>query len=552
MNALKTMNAKDAKLSLAHFLVGFVAVLLGAVAGLLQGLNRAGLFEFPSWLGYYEVLTTHGVLLALVFTTVFIFGYFITGASNSMGGLTDGERKMTLIGFILMVTGVAMAASMILTKQASVLFTFYLPMKASPFFYLGLALVVVGTYFSGGGVMHRYFAWKKEHPGERTPLFGYMMVATLILWFIASIGVVTTVLLQMLPLSLGLVETVNIELSRTLFWYFGHPLVYFWLMPAYMLWYTTIPKIVGGKVFSDTLARFSFILFIIFSMPVGFHHQLTEPGIPNAWKYIQVVLTFMVVIPSLITAFSMFATFEMAGRAKGAKGLFGFWKKLPWGDVRFLATFIAMLFFIPGGIGGLINASYQLNTTVHNTLWVVGHFHITVGTPVVLTFFAAAYWLIPHVTGRKLTPFMNKVGVFQTIIWSIGMLLMSTAQHILGLFGAPRRTAYTTYGDHPTATQWFDNFLANHFTVAIGGTMLFVAAVLMVYMVFHLAFIAPKGETEYPMAEPAEDASTAPKIFENWKLWILVSATVILIAYTIPVIDMIMHAPPGSPGFKTW
>lgn len=551
MNIIK-INPKDAKLGLAHVLVAFAAVLLGAIAGLLQGLVRAGLVTLPSWLDYYELLTAHGVLLALVFTTLFIFGYFISGISRSMGELSVGERKAAWIGYWLMIIGVAMAAAMILTKQASVLFTFYLPLKASPFFYLGLALVIIGTYISGSGLLHHYFTWRKKHPGERTPLFGFMMTATLILWFICCIGVVTTVVFQMLPLSLGLIETVNIELSRTLFWYFGHPLVYFWLMPAYMIWYNNIPKIIGGRVFSDTLARFSFILFIIFSMPVGFHHQLTEPGIPNAWKFLQVVLTFMVVIPSLITAFSMFASFEGAGRAKGAKGLFGWFKKLPWGDVRFFATFMAMLFFIPGGIGGLINASYQLNTTVHNTLWIVGHFHITVGTPVVLTFFAAAYWLIPYMTGRKLTPAMNKFGMFQAVLWSVGMFIMSTAQHVLGLFGAPRRTAYTTYGDHPTALEWLDGIFSNYVTMAIGGTILFTAAMMMIYAVIHLAFIAPKGDTEYPLAEPAEDASTAPKVFENWKLWILISATVILIAYTIPIIDMIMHAPPGAPGMKTW
>lgn len=551
MSTLK-INAKDSKLALAHVLVAFAAVLLGATAGLLQGLVRGGLITLPSWLDYYELLTAHGVLLALVFTTVFIFGYFITGASRTLGGLTDGLRKVLWIGYWLMIIGVAMAAAMVLTKQASVLYTFYLPLKASPFYYLGLALVIIGTYVSGSALLKHYFNWKKAHPGERTPLFGFMMTATTILWFIACLGVVVMVVFQALPLSLGLVKTVNIELSRTLFWYFGHPLVYFWLMPAYMLWYTSIPKILGTKVFSDTLARFSFILFIIFSMPVGFHHQLTEPGIDNFWKYLQVVLTFMVVVPSLLTAFAMFATFEKAGRAKGGKGLFGWFKKLPWGDVRFFATFMAMLFFIPGGIGGLINASYQLNTTVHNTLWVVGHFHITVGTPVVLTFFAAAWWLIPYLTGRKLTPAMNKFGMVQTVLWSVGMFIMSVAQHVLGLMGAPRRTAYTTYQDHPSALEWLDGFFSNYVTMAIGGTILYIAALMMIYAVIHLAFLAPKGETEYPLADPADDASLAPKIFENWKVWIFVCAVIILIAYTIPVIDMIVNAPPGSPGFKTW
>ncbi|MFP3381868.1 cbb3-type cytochrome c oxidase subunit I, partial [Bacillus sp. SIMBA_069] len=72
---------------------------------------------------------------------------------------------------------------------------------------------------------------------------------------------------------------INVMLSRTLFWFFGHPLVYFWLMPAYMAWYVCIPRIIGGHVFSDSLSRLAFILLLLFSIPVGFHHQLMEPGI---------------------------------------------------------------------------------------------------------------------------------------------------------------------------------------------------------------------------------------------------------------------------------
>src|SRR5699024_11031517 len=99
-------------------------------------------------------------------------------------------------------------------------------------------------------------------------------------------------------------------------------------------------KIIGGRIFSDALARLSFVLLLMFSIPVGFHHQLTEPGIDPTWKFVQVVLTFMVVIPTLMTAFSIFATFELTGRKKGAKGIFSWLKKLPWKDVRFLAPFI--------------------------------------------------------------------------------------------------------------------------------------------------------------------------------------------------------------------
>ena len=154
----------------------------------------------------------------------------------------------------------------------------------------------------------------------------------------------------------------------------------------------------------------------------------------------------MVVVPSLITAFSMFATFELSGRAKGAKGLFGWVKTLPWKDVRFFAPFMGMLLFIPAGAGGLINASHQMNAVVHNTLWVPGHFHLSVATTVALTFFGVAYWLIPVVTGRTMQPKMHKLGIIQSLLWSVGMFIMSGAMHVVGLFGSPRRTAYTTYG----------------------------------------------------------------------------------------------------------
>ncbi|MFU0791664.1 MAG: cbb3-type cytochrome c oxidase subunit I [Virgibacillus proomii] len=207
-----------------------------------------------------------------------------------------------------------------------------------------------------------------------------MVTINMIMWIIASLGVATSVLVQFIPWSLGYAETINVLVSRTLFWYFGHPLVYFWLLPAYMAWYAIIPKIIGGKIFSDSLARLSFIYFCSSPIPVGFHHQLTEPGIDPVWKFIQVVLTFMVVVPTLMTAFSLFATFEITGRKKGHKGLFGWFKHLPWKDVRFLAPMLGMLALIPGGAGGIINASHQMNAVVHNTMWVTGHFHLTVAT----------------------------------------------------------------------------------------------------------------------------------------------------------------------------
>lgn len=548
MNGTWKVDARDGKLAMAHIYVAFVALALGGLAGLLQVLVRSGKLELPAGISYYTILTTHGVLLGLVLTTFFIIGFQFAAVSRTAGTLSDRVRFWGWIGFWLMTIGTAITAFYILIGEASVLYTFYAPLQAHAGFYIGLTLVVVGSWISGFAMFAHYAKWKKAHPGQVSPLLTFMSVVNMVLWLVCSLGVAATVLFQLIPWSLGYVDRINVLVSRTLFWYFGHPLVYFWLLPAYMIWYAIIPKIIGGKMFSDSLARMSFILFLIFSIPVGFHHQLVEPGIDPAWKYLQVVLTFMVVIPSLMTAFSMFATFEMYGRSKGATGLFGWLRKLPWGDARFFAPFVGMLFFIPAGAGGLVNASHQLNQVVHNTIWVTGHFHLTLATTVVLTFFGAAYWLIPHLTGRVMTKAMNRLAITQTIVWSVGMIFMSSAMHFAGLLGAPRRSSFSTYGDAPQALEWIPYQIAQ----AVGGTILFIGIILVLIIVTNLAFFAPKGETEFPVAEVAEQAERTPLVFENWKLWIGIAVVLILIAYTVPFIDMIQNAPPGSKGFKLW
>lgn len=548
MNNFTAVDKRDGKLALAHMYVAFIALLLGGLAGLLQTLVRSGEFTLPAGIkiGYYQILTVHGILLALILTTFFILGFQIAAVSKTAGPFTDKQRLIGWIGFWLMTVGTAAAAVMVLINKATVLYTFYAPLMAHWVFYLGLTLVVVGSWMLSAIVIWRHFQWKKENPGQTTPLLSFMATVNSILWFVCSLGVAIEVLFFLLPWSFGLVERVDILLTRTLFWYFGHALVYFWLLPAYMAWYVVIPKVIGAKIFSDALARMSFMLFLLFSFPVGLHHQLTEPGIDGLWKFIQVVLTFFVVIPSLMTAFSMFATFELRGRELGAKGLFGWFKKLPWGDARFFVPFVGMVAFIPGGAGGIVNASHQMNQLVHNTIWVTGHFHLTVATAVVLTYFGVAFWLIPHLTGRTLTKKLNKLGIYVGILWATGMAIMSGSMHIVGLLGAPRRSTYSEYGGAEQAIDWVPYQIAQ----AVGGTILFIAIIIITYMVIQLLFFAPKGEEEFPVAETAPGAAPVPAYLDNFKIWGIIVVALILFAYTVPIIDIITNGAVGSKGFN--
>ncbi|ARF17820.1 cytochrome C [Sporosarcina sp. P3] len=540
-------NRLDSRLTLTYFSIAFVTLLIGGLLGLLQGLNRAGLLELPTNFNYYQVLTAHGILLVLVFSVLFVIAYFYSVLSHTMDGLFPVVRKMGWISLITMLVGVVLVITNVVMGNASVMYTFYPPMKASPWFYVGLFIVVAGIWIAAFGGFTQIAKWRKRHRGQHIPLLAFFAMGVFILLFFGSLGV-TAEVLMLIPWAFGWTETINVMLSRTLFWSFGHTFVNIWYLTAVSLWYVVVPKVIGGRLFSDTLTRVVVILLVVSNIPGGFHHQIVDPGMSEGIKLTHALMSMVIGFPSLMTAFAMFFVFARVGKKKGAKGVFGWIKKMPWGDVRFLAPMIAMIFFIPGGAGGIAQNANQLNQVVHNSLWVVGHFHITVGVTAVLTFFGAMYWLIPYLSKRTLTPAMNKLGVIQTLIWTIGMVFMAGGMHTVGLLGAPRRTSYTTYGDSATAASW-DPYLL---LLAVGGVLLTIGLVLIVYIVFNLMFFAPKGTTEFPIAQGEDNASETPKWTERWSVWIIIMLFIVAFGYVFPLVDMIQNAPPGSPPFITW
>ncbi|MBG9445980.1 cbb3-type cytochrome c oxidase subunit I [Cytobacillus firmus] len=546
-NKVMGISLEDGKLTKSYLSVAFLAILLGGILGLLQGLNRAGMLELPAWLNYYQVLTAHGLLLVVVLSAFFTIGYFYAGLSHTLGGLLPKVRKMAWIGFWMKIFGFVLAVIPILMNEASVMYTFYPPMAASPIFYIGLVFIVLGVWMCAFGAFINVASWRKRNPGQHIPILSFFATGVFVLLFFGSIPVAIEVF-TIIPWAFGWVETINVMVARTLFWAFGHTLVNIWYLTAVSAWYVIVPKVIGGRRWNDLLTRIVVIALVIMNITGGFHHQIIDPGISEPVKYMHVFMSLAIGFPSLMTAYAMFAVFERTARRKGGKGIVGWYKKLPWGDVRFLAPFIAMAAFIPAGAGGIAQTTNQLNQVVHNTMWVVGHFHLTLGMSVVMTFFGLSYWLIPYVSKRVLTPQINKLGVIQTIIWTLGMIIMSGAMHWVGLLGSPRRTSYSTYFDNATALSW-DPYL---FFLAIGGTLLMIGVLMQVYAVFYLMFFAPKGNTEFPIAEVEEYEAPTPRWTERWGLWVVCMIVLVGMAYVIPLVDFIVNAPPGSPPFKTW
>jgi cytochrome c oxidase subunit I len=529
-------------LALAHIGVAVAAFGVASTMGVLQGLSIADV-DFPqrSESLYYLSMTAHGVLMALVFTTFFIMGLGYVFSEESLGRITG--RRFGWSAFWIAVAGSVMAAETILRGQSTVLYTFYPPLQAHPLFYIGATLLVVGSWIWGGVIIASYRSWRREHPGVPAPLSIHGMLATIIVWYLATAGLAAEVVGMLIPWSLGLTDKIDPLVARTYFWWFGHPLVYFWLLPAYVLWYSVLPRVAGGRLFSDPLARMAFILFVLLSTPVGFHHQFADPGISAGWKLAHTVTTYAVVYPSLVTAFTVIASLEVAGRLKGAKGLFNWIGRLPWSDPFFSSVALAMIAFVFGGFGGAINAAYAMNAMVHNTAWIMGHFHVTLGTTVALTFMGATYWLLPRLLGRELR--FQSVARVQPYLWFAGMTLFSTSYHIAGLRGLPRRVySAALTGDY--GAQW--HVLTQ--VAAVGGVLLFLSALAFVAVVL-ATWVAgrriepPAFEFAVPLIRP-----TTVGIWDRFGLWTVVAILLVAAAYGYPMIQLLAHPRFGSPAFK--
>jgi cytochrome c oxidase subunit 1 len=534
------------RLALANIWVAVLAFGVAAAMAMMQAISRANLeLPFRSSRMYYMSVTAHGVLMALVFTTFFIMalGYITADKENDRLQLP----KLGWAAFVTATIGVGMAAWAILTFRASVLYTFYPPLQAHPAFYIGLTLVVVGSWL---WVLEMVLSWRaarKARGGQPVSLAMHGTAANAILWFFCTLGVAAEMLFLLIPWSLGLVKTVDPLLARMLFWFFGHPLVYFWVLPAYTLWYTLLPKEAGGKLFSEPLGRMVFVLFLILSTPVGFHHQFQDPGISAHWKLLHTFFTMIISFPSLVTAFTICASLEVAGRLRGGQGLFGWIRRLPWGDPFVAASLLAMLLFLVGGFGGSVNAAYMLNSVVHNTAWIHGHFHLTVGSAVALTFMGAAYYFVPRISGRRLE--LVPLARLQPYLWFLGMLLFALPNHFTGLMGMPRRIFSTDYAGAAQAHAWE----AITGLTAIGGIVLFVSAALFVQVML-VTLLMGKKEPQpaiawaEPLGEPAGGYKAG--IWDRLGLWFVVAVVLVLIAYGYPLWEHFQMERFGSPGFK--
>src|ERR1700756_1602467 len=264
---------------------------------------------------YYRSLTAHGTIMGYVFPTLVAMGFGYAISESSLAQPLIG-RRWAWAGWWLVVIGAITAMVPVALGRASVLYTFYPPLIGNAFYYIGVVLVVVGSWVWVALMSINLHVWKRAHPGDPVPLAMFANVAGSYLWAWTAVGAALELLLQIIPVALGLKTTIDAGLARVLFSWTLHAIVYFWLIPAYIAYYTIVPRAIGGRLYSDTMARISFVLFLVVAMPIGIHHAFGDPQVGAGFKFIHSTFTALVTIPTLLTIFTISASVEIAARLR--------------------------------------------------------------------------------------------------------------------------------------------------------------------------------------------------------------------------------------------
>ncbi len=531
------------RLALYHYWVAFAVFLPAVVLGAWQMLMRSPLpAPLDDSAAYYASVTLHGTAMAYVVTTFFTMGFGYAVTATSLGRAIRGTAA-AWIGFGICLVGTVMAVVAILAGQATVLYTFYPPLLGSAWYYGGAFLLIGGSMIWVVLMVLNMAAWKRDNPATPVPLAMFAITATALLWAWAASGVLLELAGILLPRAFGWTDLIDAALARTLFSVTLHAIVYFWLMPAYIAIYTLVPEAAGGRLYSDTMGRLTFIMFLLFSLPVGMHHLFGDPDHGSGFKFVQSFLTFLVALPTLLTVFTVCASLEIAGRVRGGRGLLGWIPALPWHEPMVLAVGLSLVMLGLGGFGGLINMSYAMNMMIHNTAWVTAHFHLIFGGAVVIMYFAIAYEMWPRMTGRPLRS--KQWARWQLWSWFWGMLITTIPWHVAGLMGQPRRIATFDYDD-PLIAPMGPLVIISVF----GGLILLISAILLIVILLrsHLGERTVATPLRYALA--VNPPVRVPSSLNGFALWNAIVLVLMVVAYGYPIGQFFFLKQHSVPAFE--
>jgi cytochrome c oxidase subunit 1 len=458
----------------ANAVAAVVFLLVGGLFGLLVALTRWPAVHLLSADAFYLVLTAHGLdvlLLWIIFFEMAVL-YF---ASAILLNCRLAAPKFAWLAFILMVVGGVLTNIAVLQGDSSVMFTSYVPMQASPNFYLGLILFAVGALIGCLVFLGTLVIAKEEKTYEGSiPLvtFGALTACIIAIFTIASGAII---LIPTWLWSLGYISHIDTLMYKLVWWGMGHSSQQINVSAHVAVWYAIAAITVGAKPLSEKVSRTAFLMYILFLQLACAHHLLVEPGLSAEWKVFNTSYAmYLAVLGSLIHGMTVPGAIEAAQRRNGfVNGVFEWLRKAPWGNPAFAGMFLSLVLFgFLGGISGVVLGTEQINILMHNTLYVPGHFHATVVAGTTLAFMALTYLVLPLIFQRKVI--LPGLAKWQPYLFAIGVAGISLFMMGAGTLGVSRRHWDITFSD---AALSFDYPPAAFLMLGLNGLFAIMAAV---------------------------------------------------------------------------
>lgn len=478
-----------------------VAVILGLLMRLEQ-LSMGPTIMEPST--YNKVFTLHGVIMIFLFIIpgiVATFGNFFLPIQ--IGAKDVAFPRLNLFSWWLYVTGAVLALTAVFTGMADTGWTFYVPYSVRTgtnvsiavlaAFVLGFSSILTGLNFIT--TVHRMRA-----PGMgwfRMPLFVWGLYATSWIQVLATpvVGITLLLIIMERVLNIGIFDPArggDPILYQHLFWIYSHPAVYLMVLPGMGVISEIIPTFARRNIFGYKAIAYSSVGIALVGTLVWGHHMYTS-GQSYTASVVFSFLTFLVAIPTAIKVFNWVATLY-----KGSIRV----------ELPLLYAMAFIFHFSIGGFTGLMNAAISVDVHIHDTYFVVGHFHYTMFGGTVFAMFGALYYWLPKMFGRM---YGQKIGIIAFVLQVIGFNMLYFTMMILGYMGMPRR-----YYDH------LPQFHDGHIIATVGSWFLVAGLFLMIGNLIWSVFKGRKAEDnpwggttlewQIPSPPPLENFDKIPQV----------------------------------------
>ena len=456
------MSDRDVARSLAlRYIVASTVIL--AVSGLLGGVMRTSQavpqLRVPDNF-WYAIMTAHGLgafvgwgafaVMGIAWWILFQVGFPIRGFGHVMARLTWWLMVLGVFGVVVTTIFMGFGASWVFLyplpfygsgnwgRWATGLFSFSVLLA-------GLAIVTwclailhtvlnreslhavksgLGNRF-GGAMGWGYLFPKKFATNPKPVPYPVIPLAVIGLDMIIATLPLAGLLIWQIFQSIGWVGQTNALLAKNILWWFGHPVVYLLLFPAVAAYYYLVPRYAGRELVAGHVIAVAWTVAVVANVFVWAHHIYIDYPEGTAQAQINTAMqpiTFSLVLPSALSLYSLAFTIYRS--------------KFKW-TAASTAIFLGLVGWLLAGLSGIINATIAFDVVVHNTLWIVGHFHHMAVLNIGLLIIGAIYALLPELTGKALySEAMARAHVWITFVFGMTVYFIWLVQ---GLDGAPRR-----------------------------------------------------------------------------------------------------------------